>query len=69
MMGLEPTTSGTTACGLLGPKAPETTAASDISVLRLQAKFPGYTLTEYQAGESLTQRNAAAAIRSTQLRF
>ena len=43
------------ACGLLGPKAPETTAASDISDSRLQSKFPGYTLTEYQAGESLYQ--------------
>ena len=43
------------ACGLLGPKAPETTAATDISDSRLQSKFPGYTLTEYQAGESLYQ--------------
>jgi hypothetical protein len=42
-------------CGLLGPKAPETTAATDISDSRLQSKFPGYTLTEYQAGEALYQ--------------
>jgi hypothetical protein len=44
-----------TACGLLGPKAPETTAATDLSDSRLQSKFPGYTLTEYQAGEALYQ--------------
>ncbi len=44
-----------TACGLIGPKAPETTAATDIADSRLQSRFPGYTLTEYQAGESLYQ--------------
>ena len=43
------------ACGLFGPKAPETTAASNLSDSRLQTKFPGYTLTEYQAGEALYQ--------------
>ncbi|NDD19280.1 MAG: hypothetical protein EBZ30_02765 [Flavobacteriia bacterium] len=43
------------ACGLLGPKAPETTAATNLSDSRLQTKFPGYTLTEYQAGEALYQ--------------
>ena len=43
------------ACGLLGPKAPETTARNHLSDSRLQTKFPGYTLTEYQAGEALYQ--------------
>ncbi len=43
------------ACGLLGPKEPETSAVTSLSDTRLQAKFPGYTLTEYQAGEALFQ--------------
>lgn len=43
------------ACGLLGPKPPETTAATNLSDSHLQSKFPGYTLTEYQAGEALYQ--------------
>lgn len=43
------------ACAALFAAKTETTAASDLSDSALQAKFPGYTLTEYQAGEALYQ--------------
>ena len=43
------------ACGALFAPKTETTAASNLSDSALQAKFPGYTLTEYQAGEALYQ--------------
>jgi hypothetical protein len=43
----------TVACGLIPNGQPTPHAATDLSDSRIQAKFPGYTLTEYQAGEAL----------------
>ena len=42
-------------CGTWLTQKSETTAVKDLSDATLQAKFPGYTLTEYQAGEGLYQ--------------
>ena len=46
-----------TSCGLLQIGVKKTTVPEPLTMEDVQKRFPGYTLTEYNAGESLYQVN------------